>query len=290
MTPSSLSIAALAKLNLYLHVIGKRDDGYHELDSLVAFATVHDTLHLTPADRLSLTVEGPFAASLSPGSDNLVLQAAELLQTKATITSGAAMRLVKRLPLASGIGGGSADAAAALSGLIRLWGISIGEAELIDLALTLGADVPVCLHRKCVFMAGIGETLTPAPSLPETSIVLVNPSVGVSTPAVFKARHGGFSEAAPFDTAVPDTLTLAALLSARQNDLTAAAITLTPTITDSLNALDVQPGCTLARMSGSGATCFGLFISASDAAKAGEAIKADHPDWWVVESTLGGAP
>ncbi len=289
MAPPSLSIAAPAKLNLYLHVVGKRADGYHQLDSLVAFAAVHDTVHLAPAESLSLSIEGPFAEGLSSGPDNLVMRAAELLRAKAGITSGAAMRLVKRLPVASGIGGGSADAAAALSGLIRLWDVRIDEAELAELALSLGADVPVCLNAKCVFMGGIGETLTPAPRLPEIPIVLVNPGVGVPTPAVFKARQGGLSEPAPFDTPVPDTPTLVGLLTARRNDLAAAAITLAPPIAEALAALDSQSGCALARMSGSGATCFGLFTEAT-AADAAAAIKADHPDWWVVESRLGGSP
>ena len=286
----SISVAAPAKLNLYLHVLGKRADGYHRLDSLVAFAAVHDTVHIAPADGLRLSIDGPFAEGLSAGPDNLVLRAAELLRAEAGISAGAALRLRKRLPPAAGIGGGSADAAAALSGLIRLWNVAIGDADLADLALALGADVPVCLNGKSVFMGGIGEVLRPAPRLPEIPIVLVNPGVAVPTPAVFRARGGDYSESAAFDTPLPDTPTLVALLAERRNDLAAAAIGLAPSIADALAALDGQPGCALARMSGSGATCFGLFANAADAANAAAEINADHPDWWVVQSQLGDAP
>ena len=192
--PVELRLRARAKVNLYLQVTGKRPDGYHELDSLMVFPDVGDELSLERATELSLEVDGPFAAALeAEGPDNLVLRAARALGALAGGGQGARLRLTKNLPVAAGIGGGSADAAAALRGLVRLWGLEVPEARLQALALELGADVPPCLESRPVFARGIGEILTPAPSLPPFWMVLVNPGVPVQTPAVFKARQGAFS-------------------------------------------------------------------------------------------------
>lgn len=281
-----VSVSAPAKLNLYLHVTGRRDDGYHELDSLVAFADIHDTIEVRHADNLSLTVEGPFGAALSAEADNLVLRAARALAEAGGIEPAAQITLTKTLPVAAGIGGGSADAAATLNALSRLWSLNVPADDLAALALTLGADVPVCLERKSAFVGGIGEALTPAPILPAASLVLVNPLTQLSTPAVFAARTGEFSAPARFDEIPFDTASLAGLLGDRRNDLTDAAISLAPEVGAVLQALDDAPGTLLARMSGSGATCFGLYKDAAAAKRAAKLVRAKHPGWWVAAGKL----
>ncbi len=280
--------AAPAKLNLYLHVVGRRPDGYHLLDSLVAFAGVHDTIVAEKANALTLTVEGPFAAALSAEADNLVLRAARALADAAGVRPWAALRLVKRLPVASGIGGGSADAAAALLAAGELWRITHKPGALARLALKLGADVPVCLEGRAAQLGGIGEKVDPAPPLPRTPLVLVNPLVPLPTPSVFKARSGPFSKPAPLASAPRDARDLAEALAARRNDLTNAALGLVPAIKDILAALEAQPGCLLARMSGSGATCFALFAEDGEAGAAAAALRASKPGWWVAPSELVG--
>ena len=282
---AALRVTAAAKLNLYLHVTGRRDDGYHLLDSLVCFAGVQDCLSFYPADTLDLTIEGPFGEGLSSGADNLVLQAANRLRETAGIKSGARIVLQKNLPVSSGIGGGSADAAAALSGLSRLWGVNGDAIDLAGLGLALGADVPVCLFGRAAFMTGIGERIVLAPQLPPAWLVLVNPGVAVSTPAVFEARHAlkgdTYSPPASFDATPATVAELAEILAARGNDLTEAAIGLQPVVGDVLDVLERTETVFLARMSGSGATCFGLFESESEAEKAAQIISRDHPQWWV---------
>ncbi|MGD1877980.1 MAG: 4-(cytidine 5'-diphospho)-2-C-methyl-D-erythritol kinase [Kiloniellaceae bacterium] len=278
---------AWAKINLTLQITGRRPDGYHELESLVAFADVGDSLRIAPAGELSLTLDGPFAAALKDGrDDNLVLRAARALAAKAGIEPKAALTLTKNLPVASGIGGGSADAAAALRGLARLWNVSLPPAEREALALTLGADVPVCLRGETALMSGIGETLQPVPALPPLWLLLVNPGVAVSTAQVFAGREGGFSAAA--EPRLPP-LGLAAFidwLAARPNDLEAPARRLAPEVAAVLEALGALSDCLLARMSGSGATCFGLFDSEEAAGTAAEAIALHHPGWWVAPALL----
>ncbi len=283
---NALSFAAPAKVNLYLHVTGSRADGYHLLDSLIAFAGIHDTLALFPADDVSLSVEGPFAGDLPADNENLVIKAAVRLGEVSGITAGARMRLEKRLPVASGIGGGSADAAAALRGLVRLWDVDGGTAGLEDLALALGADVPVCLGGYASFVGGIGEEITRAPQLPPAWLVLANPGVALSTADVFAARQGDYSQPDPFDESPATAQVLAAFLGTRRNDLTEAAIGLQPVIGDVLAALDALGGCLLARLSGSGATCFGLFAEAGAAAAAAAVLGREHPDWWVRAAPL----
>ena len=276
---AAVTEAAPAKLNLYLHVVGRRDDGYHMLDSLVAFADIGDVLHAAPADDLSLAVTGPFAAALSTERDNLVLRAARALAAAGGVPAKARLTLDKRLPVASGIGGGSADAAAALRALCRLWGCAPAPADLARIALGLGADVPVCLASQAVRMGGVGECLTPAPALPECGVVLINPGVAVETAAVFRARAGGFSAAATLPAAWHDAAALAADLRELGNDLAAPARLLCPPIDAVLAALAAQSGCLLARMSGSGATCFGVFHSPRTAADAAPHLARDG--WWV---------
>jgi 4-diphosphocytidyl-2-C-methyl-D-erythritol kinase len=263
---------APAKVNLALHVTGRRADGYHLLDSLVVFACVGDAVSAELAEGLSLVLDGPEAGALAAEPDNLVLRAARALAAGREL--GAALRLVKRLPVASGIGGGSSDAAAALRVLARLWRV---EADLPALALSLGADVPVCLARSPAVMRGIGEALAPAPRLPRFGLLLANPRVAVETRAVFAARAPGFSAPIAYPEAWSDAAAMARDLAAWRNDLEAPAMALCPVIGQVRAAIAAQPGCLLARMSGSGATCFGLFADAA----AAERAAADLPGaWW----------
>ncbi len=283
-----VSLTAPAKINLYLHVTGRRDDGYHLLDSLIAFAGIHDIVSVRPADDFSLVLDGPFADDLPTDSDNLVLKAARRLAVVAGIKRGAALSLTKRLPTAAGLGGGSSDAASTLRALDDLWGLHMADKALGELALELGADVPVCLAAKAAFVGGIGEKLTPAPVLPPAWLVLVNPGVALSTPRVFAARSGGFSADGRFAYAPGDAGELAALLQARRNDLTEAAIALEPVVGDVLVALAAVPEVLLSRMTGSGATCFGLFADMEAATQAALTLGRAHPDWWIKPATLEG--
>ena len=280
---------ARAKLNLYLHVTGRRDDGYHLLDSLVVFAQAGDVLAASPADSLTLSVDGPFADALRDEPDNLVLRAARALAEAAGIKGGAALSLTKTLPVASGIGGGSADAAAALRVLRRLWDVRLQPHVLDAIAVKLGADVPVCLDGQAAFISGAGEHRDPAPVLPAAGLVLVNPGMPLPTPAVFARRAGSFSQPAPFTDAPRDAAALATVLRARRNDLTEAAMALVPAIGDVLAALEASPGCLLARMSGSGATCFGLYADRAAATAAAAFLGRTRRGWWVMPTALTGA-
>jgi 4-diphosphocytidyl-2-C-methyl-D-erythritol kinase len=266
-----LTESAWAKINLYLHVTGRRPDGYHVLDSLVVFAGAADRLSASPAESLSLELTGPFGAALTAEPDNLVLRAARALRPD----GGARIVLEKHLPVASGIGGGSADAAAALRLLARMWGTPPAPPEM---ALSLGADVPVCLESVARRMAGIGEALSPAPDLPRFFMVLANPGHAVATQAVFGARQGAFSASAALPPAWLTAGAMAADLAKLGNDLEAPAIALCPPIAAVLAALGATEGCLLARMSGSGATCFGLYDSLEHAHAAASACA--RPGWW----------
>jgi 4-diphosphocytidyl-2-C-methyl-D-erythritol kinase len=278
---------ALAKLNLYLHVVGRRADGYHLLDSLVAFADVGDEIIAEAAPVLSLELAGPHAAALGgTPRDNLVWRAAERLAAHAKRDAAAALTLVKNLPVASGIGGGSSDAAATLRALASLWEIAVAEDELVALGARLGADVPVCLLGRAAWLAGIGERVAPAPALPECAVLLANPGVALATPDVFAARRGAFSAPARFDTMPGDASGLAALLAARRNDLSDAAVARSPVIADVLARLALLPGVLLARMSGSGATCFALFATLQAAEVAARQIRIERPDWWIAAARL----
>lgn len=274
-----LAEAAHAKINLFLHVVGRRADGYHLLDSLAVFAGASDTVGAEWDDALSLTVTGPFGPALTTGPENLVLRAARALADLGGVPARARLVLDKRLPVASGIGGGSADAAATLRVLARLWRLDVPADDLSELALSLGADVPVCLRQEPARMGGVGEILAPAPSMPGCGLVLVNPRVAVATAAVFRARTGGFSAPATIGPAWPDATAMAADLLNTRNDLAEPALSVCPTIGDVLALLRAQQHCLLARMSGSGATCFGLFAT-PDGARAA-ATRLARADWWV---------
>ena len=263
---------APAKINLTLHVTGQRADGYHLLDSLVVFANIADQISVTPADRLSLTIDGPFAAGLAADDSNLVLRAARLLDP----LGQAAIRLTKNLPVASGIGGGAADAAAALRALSRLWGVPVPDGA------TLGADVPACLHGRSLRLRGIGDRISDLPPLPALDIVLVNPGVAVPTPLIFKALTQKINPAMPQDLPHwPDAAAFCDWLADQRNDLLAPAAEIVPEINMVLAALRAT-GCLFAGMSGSGATCFALF--AQDGHSAGSArdgLAATYPEWWI---------
>ncbi|MFN3656482.1 MAG: 4-(cytidine 5'-diphospho)-2-C-methyl-D-erythritol kinase [Pseudolabrys sp.] len=284
-----LSEQAPAKINLSLRVVGRRADGYHELESLVVFARLADRLTLSPDGEAALAVSGPFAGQCGPAQDNLVLKAAAALRARVPDLTAGRFALEKNLPVAAGIGGGSADAAAALRLLARQNGIAADDPRLAEAALQVGADVPVCLAARPRLMRGIGEQLSAPLSLPKLAAVLANPGVPLGTREVFarftlkpRAGAGAGAERVP-----EDVEGLLAFLAAAGNDLTEAAIACAPVIADVLDALGALPGARLARMSGSGATCFALFASVAEAEAAGRRLGAAHPDWWVAATQLG---
>jgi 4-diphosphocytidyl-2-C-methyl-D-erythritol kinase len=278
---------APAKINLFLHVGDKRPDGYHAVQSLVVFADVADVLSFAPAAALSLAIDGPFAPALAGGGDNLVLKAAAALAAQAKIAAGAAIALTKNLPVASGIGGGSADAAAALRGLSRLWNLALGEADLSAIAETLGSDVPACLANAPVWMEGRGERLTLVPALPEMALLLVNPGVAIATADVFRALDArrGTAMTLPPD-GFRDTADVLRFLEGTANDLEAPARTLQPVIGDVLEALKALPGALFARMSGSGATCFAIFADEHSASSAEQTLRARRAGWWIAATRI----
>lgn len=288
--PASLATRARAKVNLTLTVLGRRADGYHELESLVAFAGVADMLALEPGPSCALTIGGPQGEGLVADEGNLVLRAAHALAGEVPGLRSGRFHLVKRLPVASGIGGGSADAAAALRLLARLNELATDAPELQRAAVKIGADVPVCLDSRARVMAGIGERLGPSLRLPQLFAVLVNPGVAVETAAVF--RKLGLSPGQ--DLLVPDNdqpwprtaADLIAALRERQNDLEGPAIEIAPQVSEVLVALRATPGCRLARMSGSGATCFGLFDDCRKSAEAAKLLGRERPHWWVKPTVL----
>jgi 4-diphosphocytidyl-2-C-methyl-D-erythritol kinase len=287
--PPGLVANAPAKVNLTLRVLGRRPDGYHELESLVVFAAASDRLTFAPGRELMLEVEGPRAAHAGANADNLVLKAARALATRVPGLRLGAFHLEKTLPVAAGLGGGSADAAAALRLLAQANNLTPDDTRLYEAARATGADVPVCLDPRPRVMTGIGEKLSAPLSLPELAAVLVNPGVAVPTKDVF-ARWAAAEPIAALDpaalNAASDLDRLLPLLVARPNDLEAPAITLAPVIADVLAALRAQNGCRLARMSGSGATCFALFSSAADAESADKMLSAQHSTWWVCATTF----
>jgi 4-diphosphocytidyl-2-C-methyl-D-erythritol kinase len=277
-------VLAPAKVNLWLNVVGRRADGYHLLDSLVAFTDLADEIEASPSDRLSLTVDGPFASALGDEADNLVLKAARLLADRAAIAPRVALRLRKHVPVAAGLGGGSADAAAVLRTLIDLWRVALPIEELFDLAARLGADVPMCLAGRAALVSGVGERLAPVPPLPPCAILLVNPGMPLPTPEVFARRRGGSSPERPLRPWT-DAAGFAATLAEHGNDLTDAAVALRPEIARVLAFLRTSEGVLHAAMSGSGATCFALYQTTQLAERA--AGRVPRP-WWRHAGTLAG--
>jgi len=289
--PLPLVEYAPAKVNLTLRVIGRRTDGYHELESLVAFADIGDRLSLVPGATLALAVSGPNAAQAGGSADNLVLKAARALAALVPSLALGAFDLEKNLPVAAGIGGGSTDAAAALRLLARANALAADDQRLYEAARLTGADVPVCVAARPRLMHGIGEKLSVPLVLPALPAVLVNPGTALATKDVFAGWVQAKKPAAPFDLAALAKAEryeeLLRLLELQDNDLEAAAIALAPVIAAVLAALRALPGCGLARMSGSGSTCFALFSSKAEAAAAEKILSGKHPHWWVRACALG---
>jgi 4-diphosphocytidyl-2-C-methyl-D-erythritol kinase len=282
---TTLSDLAHAKINLTLRIVGRRADGYHELESLVAFADCGDRLTLTPGPDTSLDVTGPFAAACGNGPDNLVLKAAAKLSERVPGLAGGQFRLEKLLPVAAGIGGGSSDAAAALRLLARSNGLALDDPRLAQAAIAVGADVPVCLDPRARIMRGIGEILTGPLDLPKLPAVLVNPGIATATRDVFAHFAAMPQHGAPLSDLPPAGVV--EFLRAHGNDLTPAALACAPAIGEVLDLLSALPDVQLARMSGSGATCFALFATGEAARAAAERVSKAHPEWWVAAATLG---
>jgi 4-diphosphocytidyl-2-C-methyl-D-erythritol kinase len=279
---------APAKVNLTLRVLGRRADGYHDIESLVAFAGVGDALTFKPGDDLALTVGGPTAAAAGDVADNLVLKASRALAERVAGVTLGRFTLSKRLPVAAGLGGGSADAAAALRLLARANALAPDDPSLMQAARATGADVPVCLDPRPRRMRGIGDILSDPLDLPRLFAVLVNPGVAVATADVFAALAAPpAGQNAPAAEPLGPAALLAEIAGGR-NDLEAPAIELEPAIADVLAVLRKLPGCRLARMSGSGPTCFGLFDSSRAASAAARTLRVGYPAWWVRATVLGG--
>lgn len=294
----AVEMTAPAKVNLNLHVTGRRDDGYHLLQSLVAFTNFGDKVEIYPADSYALDITGPFAASFLDGAavqDNLITRAVMALGDMFGQTTGVSIRLVKNIPLGAGLGGGSADAAAVIRGMLQFWsgqGIEMPVVDMTALApllLSLGADVPVCYHGRDCFFEGIGDDIHPlVTAIPKMDILLVYPQKICSTPAVFKGfdtafitqdiRRDGFDDRPDFLSYLQET----------QNSLSAPAISQIPEIARILQLLEQQQGCSLSRMSGSGSCCFGLFDDTALCQQGADAIRRAHPEWWVQTSYIGG--
>lgn len=284
---------APAKVNLSLHVPRRREDGWHELESLVVFSRSGDALSLDPGAALSLTVAGPRAQGAGPDAENLVLKAARNLAARVEGLTSGAFHLVKRLPAAAGIGGGSSDAAAALRLLAQANGLPLDDPRLREAAKATGADVPVCLEARARVMRGVGDELGPALALPPLFAVLVNPGVAVETRRVFAEMGLKPGEAQTFGKPHPAIVSgmerdaLFAALKQARNDMEDAACVIAPVVGHVLSVLSGARGCRLARMSGSGATCFALFDDCAAAARAARAIRRAHDRWWVKTAVLG---
>jgi 4-diphosphocytidyl-2-C-methyl-D-erythritol kinase len=288
-----LTIFAPAKINLYLHITGRLDNGYHMLDSLVAFADIGDSIEIEPATEFEFRIEGPYAGGFgpkdrdhSPDSSNLVVQAVWALARAAQKIPNVRIKLTKNLPIASGLGGGSSDAAAVIWGLLEWWKIPRQTHYLQGLMARLGADIPACLTCAPVRVRGIGDILDPAPAMNEVPIVLVNPGKPCLTGEIFSRFNGSYREPMALPHSLEKPGELISFLSQQRNDLVKPASETVPEIGNVLNILNVQEGCTLARLTGSGATCFGLFEDEAKARKAAKSIAADNPDWWVKSGWL----
>jgi 4-diphosphocytidyl-2-C-methyl-D-erythritol kinase len=287
--PDPLVEAAPAKINLSLRVFGRRDDGYHELESLVVFARCADRLSFTPGGELSLTVSGPSAALAGDNADNLVLKAARALAERSPGIALGAFALDKRLPVAAGLGGGSADAAAALRLIARANNLASDAPRFYEAARATGADVPVCLNPRARVMRGIGELLSEPLNLPPLPAVLVNPGAALATRAVFAGWMPG-TPPGPLNqealVKLSDRKALLQFLAGQQNDLERPAVALAPVVAEVLVAMRGLSGCVVARMSGSGSTCFALFNSAAEATIGAETLHAKYPQWWVRPTAL----
>lgn len=275
---------APAKVNLALHVTGQRADGYHLLDTLVVFTRAGDRIRIRPADRDSFSIEGKFAPALEGGGDNLVTRARDIMRKLHGRQDPVAITLEKNLPVASGIGGGSSDAAATVRALARLWQVRDDDQETATALLALGADMPMCLATETLRAQGVGEQLTPVADFPPLAMVLANPGVAVATHAIFRALAERSNPPLQMLPVASDFSALLGWLEATRNDLERAAQTIAPQIGDTLGALRAS-GAAFSRMSGSGATCFGLFASQAAAEEAARSIARAQPAWYVEATT-----
>ena len=290
----TVSIFAPAKINLYLHVTERLPNGYHALDSLMTFADIGDQIRIEEADEFAFEIDGPFAgafegadAKSGPDGSNLVVKAARALAAAASKSLNYKIILTKNLPLGAGIGGGSADAAAVLWGLLSKWDIPKNVPYLDELMVGLGADVPVCFWSRDKRVRGIGEIFDPVDALPEIPIVLVHPGKPCSTPSVFSNFKGTLKTVQAIPDHFENAEDLISFLRNQENDLSEAAQKIVPEIKNILSSLAGQDGCNLDRMSGAGSTCFGLFENENAAQNAAHNIKQDNPDWWVETGTTG---
>lgn len=290
----SLQVFAPVKINLFLHVTGKRDDGYHLLDSLVCFSDIGDTIVFEEADSFSFHVEGPFSRSFtaqekdaSARSSNIVVKAVWALGNVADKSRDFRMTLKKQVPLGAGIGGGSSDAAAVLWALSEWWGLPPAPSYMMPLMLELGSDVPACYACQTTRMQGIGEHLMDAPDIPELPILLVQPGKPCPTADVYKHYDGKFVRAAVVPDRFESTEHFIDILQSSENSLTESALRVVPDIACVLDSLRRQKGALFSRMSGSGSCCFALFKTDEDCLNAAEAIVKDHPTWWVRHGTIG---
>ncbi len=285
----TLTVFAPAKINLYLHVTGRLDNGYHTLDSMVAFADIGDEIRIEPATLdFAFNVQGPYANAFnpkeidaSPNSSNLVVQAAWAVARAAQKIPDVKITLTKNLPLASGLGGGSADAAAVIWGLCEWWGLSRQSAFLPSLMATLGADVPACLNCEPSRLRGIGDIIDPVPTMPEIPIVLLHPGKSCPTAQVFSRYSGEFREPGKLPETLDTLEEITAFLESKHNDLYGPACGVVPDIENALRAMGAQAGCRFANMSGAGATCFGLFETEKHAGDAAKILGDENPDWWA---------
>ncbi len=285
---NTLSVFAPAKINLFLHITGRQANGYHLLDSLVGFVDIGDTIKIEPHDSFSFEITGKFANHFQEkdrvsniDSENLVVKAARRLAQICEKPLNVKITLKKSLPLAAGIGGGSSDAASTIWGLQELWELKRDEEYLLPLMTNLGADVPACLNSTPVIMRGIGDILTAAPNMPEVAVLLVNPMINCPTRDVFIHYHGHFKSDVQIPNHFTDLYDLIAFLNNTENDLYDSALQSIPEIGNVIHSIKIEDGCLLSRMSGSGATCFGLFESESAVKKAKDHILRENPDWWV---------
>lgn len=285
---TSVTVTAPAKLNLFLHVVGKRSDGYHLLESLVAFAEFGDTLHVEPSGLLSLEIAGPFAEALQQESHkNLVMRAATELRFRGGTAEGARMLLEKNIPIAAGMGGGSSDAATAIDELCRLWKLWGIDDIRHGIATALGADVKMCLKPKNCFVQGIGEKITPVSMAFDMGIVLVSSGTPLPTESVFKKLQGPYTpKLASLPSAFASAPQLIAYLADKRNDLQETAVAQVPEISDALHALRSTLGCGYAAMTGSGATCFGLYEDIDKSMQAAQAMRSTFPSWWIQATRL----
>lgn len=289
-----MSIFSPAKINLYLHITGKRDDGYHLLDSLVAFTDIGDTIDISPSDHFRFKIDGPYAGYFSeeerhstPNSKNIIVIALRTLSRRMGKPLNFSVKLTKNMPLASGIGGGSSNAASAIWGALRYWDVQLEAQELTNFMLEIGADVPVCYRCETVRMRDIGIPDKRPIEIPEIPIILVNPGKSAHTADIFKKFKASYKDMIDIPDQFRTSTELIGFLKQTDNALYAPALQTIPEIENVIHNIRMQTGCSLARMSGSGATCFGLFENEEQSITAFQKIKEANPDWWVRAGWLG---